>query len=209
MDSETKISRFKLSRSWLIPALVIAIIAAIIVAFVLASGSSQKTDQQSKNTTQPNSNSTSSNGSSNGSKNSATPSLSLASSSGSGPDQNVSKGSEVVVEVWADSSGQPVNAVQTVLSYPKDKLKYVSIDASGSAFSVAANSKSSDGTVTIARGNPEPISGRLLVAKVHFIVLGDLGKAPISFGSGTALVSAKTHQNILDTTQGTSYRLTP
>src|SRR4051812_4883200 len=50
------------------------------------------------------------------------PNLTLSPSSAS-----VAQGSTLSVQVWADSTSQPVNAVQANLTYPIDKLNFVNI----------------------------------------------------------------------------------
>lgn len=196
-----------LKSSWLVPVVVVVIIAAIVSAVALPSSSN--TSDQSKNSSRSgasaaNNTSDGNNDSSGNSPNGTSPKLSVATAQ-----EKVSKNSEITVEVWADSGTEKVNAVQIVLSYPQDKLQYKSVDASGSAFPIAASAKASGGKVTIARGAATPISGHLLVAKVHFTVLAGSGEASVQFTKSTALVSATTHKNVLESTSGNTFTLTP
>jgi hypothetical protein len=134
-----------------------------------------------------------------------TPNLSLAPSSA-----QVARGSTLSVQIWADSADQPVNAVQINLSYPVDKLNFVSIDTANSAFGVAAQNTGGNGVIDIARGATDPVSGRSLVATVKFTPLTAAkgkSKAVISFTPGTVLVSSNTNGNVLAATYNGSYSL--
>lgn len=133
-----------------------------------------------------------------------TPNLSLSPSS-----QRVAYGSNLSIEVWADSADQPVNAVQVDLIYPTDKLNFVNVDATTSNFNVAAQASGGNGTVTIARGNLTPLSGKQLVAKVNFTANASKGKASIAFGSKSTLLSAVSNTSILAATYGGKYSLAP
>jgi preprotein translocase subunit YajC len=147
--------------------------------------------------------STTSNQSSASTKNAAIVTMSLSPTS-----QQVTPGSNLVLEVWADSGSMPVNAVQANLTYPVDKLTFVSIDSSSSAFVVTAPSTGGSGKVAIARGNIKPVTGKVLVAKVSFTVnTASSGSVPVSFGQGSALVSSTSHTNVLTKTYGGTYSL--
>jgi hypothetical protein len=190
------------------PLLAALIILIIILAFaVVAHSKSVDKKNKASGTTSTNANSannSSSGGSSSGSSSSAVKNgnLSLTPSS-----QQVKKGSDLTLEIWADSHGQQVNAVQVNLAYPADKLNFVKVDESGSAFSISANSTGGNGKVTISRGNIKPVSGRVLVAKVQFTALDDSGNASVTFDKGTSLISSVTNKDILNTANGGNFTL--
>lgn len=133
-----------------------------------------------------------------------TPSLSLSPAS-----QKVPLSSSLKIEIWADTNSQPVNAVQANLSYPIDKLNFVNVDGTNSAFGLSVQGDGGNGVVTIARGSFQPISGKLLVATVNFTGANPKGRATVSFTNSTALLSSTTNQNILAGTYGGTYSLSP
>jgi hypothetical protein len=120
----------------------------------------------------------------------------------------LSKGKTIKVSIWEDSGTQSVNAVQANLTYDATKLQFVSIDSSGSAFSIEAQAKSSSGNVLIARGQLSPIKGKQFVSAVTFKALGSSGKANISFAPGSVLVRSTDNKNILTTSYGANFNLT-
>jgi hypothetical protein len=144
-----------------------------------------------------------------------TPNLSLSPSS-----QNVAAGSTLAVQVWEDSGIQSANAVQANMSYPIDKLNFVGIDTTNSAFGVEAQSSGGNGVINIARGSTSPISGRQLVATVKFTCLSaassstakhrassSAATATVSFTDGTVLLSDVSNSNILAATYSGTYSL--
>jgi hypothetical protein len=133
-----------------------------------------------------------------------TPNLSLTPSS-----QRVAAGSTLSVQIWADSSTTQVNAVQANLSYPIDKLNFVNIDTTNSAFGVTAENTGGNGLIHIARGSTAPLSGKFLVATVNFTPLQTKSKssAAINFTSESALLNSSTNTNILAAKYGGSYSL--
>jgi hypothetical protein len=135
-----------------------------------------------------------------------TPNLSLSPSS-----QTVSAGTTLAVQIWADSGTNSVNAVQANLNYPIDKLNFVGIDTTNTAFGVEAQSTGGNGTVSIARGSTAPLSGKQLVATVKFTPLAATSKhrssAPVSFSTNTSLISNVSNADILAAKYGGSYSL--
>jgi hypothetical protein len=127
--------------------------------------------------------------------------------------QDVAAGSTVTLEIWVDTGGDPVNAVQANLTYPTDKFDFNSIDAKGSAFEVQAMSTGGDGKINIARGHIGDVKGSALVAKVLLVAKTNSGAADVSFVSGSAVVRSSDHKDILkDKTGGTfkvSFGATP
>ncbi len=104
------------------------------------------------------------------------------------------------VEVRVNSGTDTINAVQADLTFPKDKMQFVSIDSTGSAFDIEAASAGDNaaGTVTMARGvgNAQTVSGDKLVAKVTFKALA-MGSAVISFRDTSQVIQVPGYANIL------------
>jgi hypothetical protein len=117
--------------------------------------------------------------------------------------QSVNTGDSLTYEVWVDTGGQPVNAVQANLTYPADMLDFSNIDAKGSAFEVQAMSTGGDGKVSIARGHIGEVKNKALVAKITFVAKAK-GSAKINFAQGSALVSSSSHTDILKEKTGST-----
>jgi hypothetical protein len=113
------------------------------------------------------------------------------------PSQGYSVGSDITIEIHENSGTTGVNAVQANFGYPADKLTFVSADGSASAFTTQAQSTGGNGAVTLARGVIGSLTGDQLIAKVTFHV-NAAGTANLSFTTGSALISATTNQNILN-----------
>jgi hypothetical protein len=111
-------------------------------------------------------------------------------------------GANVTFQVRANSGTATVNAVEADISYPADKLDFVSIDDSASAFSIKAESTGANGTVKIARGSTTAVTGDLPVATVTFKAKTAKGSANLSFLSSSALVSNTTNQSVVSATAG-------
>ncbi len=114
------------------------------------------------------------------------------------------------VEVRVDSGDKTVNAVQANLSYPADLIDFVSIDATGTAFTTEAPSSGGGGKVSIARGVIQAVSGDKLVAIVNFKTKTATGTAAITFVTDTALIDATNNVDILGSlsaTKGGSYQI--
>ncbi len=101
----------------------------------------------------------------------------------------VASGGTVIVAVYANGGGTPVNAVQADLTYPASKLQYIGFSASGSAFEIGASSGGGDGSATLARGTISSISGSGLVGTVTFKALVGSGSASIGVAGSSSLVS--------------------
>jgi hypothetical protein len=101
------------------------------------------------------------------------------------------------VDVRENSSTTAVNAVQANFSYPTGLLTFVSIDTTGTAFSVQAENTGGSGQVRLGRGTTTAVTGDQLIGKVTFQAGATGGAATLAFVSGTALVSSTTNQDIL------------
>jgi cellulose 1,4-beta-cellobiosidase len=109
-------------------------------------------------------------------------------------------GSNFTVAVRVDSSTDTINAVQADLTFPTDKLEFVSLDTATSAFSVGAagSGNNTNGTVTIARGTSggTSVTGSQLLANVTFKAVGT-GAATINFANSSAVVRSTDNTDIL------------
>ncbi len=114
-------------------------------------------------------------------------------------------GGTLSVGVRVNTGGDTVNAVQANLSYPADKLDFLSISASGSAFEIQAENSGGGGNVRIARGTLSGAAGDKLVATVNFRAKTDNGSAAISFAGGSSVVRSSDNQNTLAGTPGGNY----
>lgn len=118
----------------------------------------------------------------------------------------VANGSNFTVNIRENSGAAPVNAVQANLSYPATQLELVSIDATGSAFPVQAESSGGSGSINIARGTNggQSVTGDQLIARVTFKSLMASGSATVTFAAGSAVVSSLDNTALLlNTTSGT------
>lgn len=93
----------------------------------------------------------------------------------------VDSGQNLTTEIRLDP-GTMVNGAEVELSYDPDKLQFVSIDSSESAFELELGPQTGgDGTVTIVRGTLQgEISSEVLVAKVTFKALANSGTGVIN-----------------------------
>ena len=185
-NSEEKAGRAGLRRHVTMPRVAFLLVILIILAVILAYNSRATAPSANK-----------SSGAVNG------PNLSLEPAS-----QRVLLSSSLAIKIWANTSGQKVNAVQVNLSYPIDKLNFVSVDSTNSAFGLSVKGEGANGKITIARGSFQPVSGKLLVATVNFSGANSSGQAIVKFTNGTALLNASTNRNILAGTYDGNYTLT-
>ena len=121
--------------------------------------------------------------------------------------QMVANNATVTVDIYEDSLAQNVNAVQSDLTYTTDKLEYVSIDDTGSAFGVSAQKMGANGKVVIARGTITPVKGKQLVAKVTFKAIAASGDAAVSVANSSQILRSDTNTNILKQFSSVSLKL--
>lgn len=117
----------------------------------------------------------------------------------------VNQESYLSVAIRVNTGGDKVNAVQANLSYPADKLDYISTSSSGSAFDVEAESSGGGGSVKIARGKVGTVTGDQLVATITFKAKLSSGSAIISFTAGSAVVRSSDSKDILSGKSGGTY----
>ncbi len=104
------------------------------------------------------------------------------------------------VQVRENSGATSVNAVQANLSYNASLVDFVSVDTTGTAFSVEAQSTGGAGVINLARGTCggcAAVTGDQLIATINFKTKSTSGAAAVNFTTGTALVSSTTNQDIL------------
>lgn len=119
----------------------------------------------------------------------------------------VSKGQQFTVEVRMNAQTQPINAAQAVLSYPTDKLEFIGIDSSESAFDFRLTETGGEGQVEIVQGTAQQKTGNQLLATVTFRALAPKGKASITFKDTSALAHATENNDVLQQTFGSSITL--
>jgi len=122
----------------------------------------------------------------------------------------VNNGENIAISVRVNTAGEQINAVQANLSYSQDKLQFLNIDASTSAFSVPAENSGGSGIVRIARslaGGQAPLSGDFMVAIVNFKAIAS-GSASVSFDSSSLVAKAVVPAvDILGTSTGGAYTI--
>jgi hypothetical protein len=133
----------------------------------------------------------------------ASSSLSFSPASGT-----FSAGSTMKVNVYANTGGENVNAVQANVAYPTDKLQFLSVSTRGSALTIFAEKYAAGGVVRLAGGTPSPgFSGNKLVASISFKVLQDTGTAALSFTGESAILRDSDNSNTLSGKGTGSYTL--
>ena len=118
--------------------------------------------------------------------------------------QRVQVGGMVSVELRLDTNSYDINAVQANLSYPTDKLEFVNIDSSTSAFSVEAQTAGGNGSVAVARGAINPVNNSAaIVTTVNFKALAPGRKIQIQYTQDSMAVTPPDGKNVLQKTAGT------
>lgn len=112
--------------------------------------------------------------------------------------QRVLIGEALSLAVKVDTNGQNVNAVEAAVSYPTDKLEYVSADGSGSAFSIEASTTASAGIISVTRANITPVSSsNAQVATINFRALASGRKVSVKLNATSKVLSSDSNTNIL------------
>jgi hypothetical protein len=108
--------------------------------------------------------------------------------------------------VRLNTNGQSVIATQANLSYPSDKLEFVSIDGAGGAFEIQAENTGGGGSIHMARGSFNPInSPDALIGKVTFKAIRTGRHINVNFSSESIVARADDGVNILAKTTGGQY----
>ena len=128
---------------------------------------------------------------------------------------SVQNGSNIDVQVYANSGSTTVNAAQVNLSYNPSQLQYVSYSNSG-ATAMPLDAEDPDGTpntgnlqfTRATKGGGTPPSGTFLLLTVTFKATAGTGTAAITFGSGSGLYSSSDASNIVTATGSSNIVLT-
>lgn len=125
------------------------------------------------------------------------------------PSIMTSKSGEVVTfSIWLDTGNQKVSTVEAILNYPVDQYDFVSIDDSESAFSINAEATGQNGIVTIARGQIDGVSGKVLVGKVNLKTKTSSGQGNLTFSDDSKVLTLSDDpQNILNETSGATLQI--
>ncbi len=113
----------------------------------------------------------------------------------------VQVGSNVTVNIRLNTADKTALAVQANLTYATQYLEFVSIDSTGSSFSIEAEATGGNGSIKIARADFEAKTGDLLVARVNFKVLATVRKTTISFNPESTVLGPVDDINLLMGTQ--------
>lgn len=117
---------------------------------------------------------------------------------------NTGQGGVFSVGININTSGNPVNAVQAVLSYPTASLDFVSITTTD-VFGIGAEKKGGNGTVSIVRASTEAVTGTQLIASVKFKAKATTGSAKIAFTDASkVLTTDASGNNVLGATTGST-----
>lgn len=118
------------------------------------------------------------------------------------------------VQLRLDTAGQQVDGVEAFLTYPADKLQYLSMSDSGSAFGLGFPSSGGGGNITVRRTvNPDvspTVSGdNLLVVTVSFKALTGSGTAAVNYSAQSSVTAPSAgNGSVLSSTSGGTYTLT-
>jgi chitodextrinase len=113
----------------------------------------------------------------------------------------VDLGATVTYTIVEDSSSDPVNAVESDLTYDQTKLQFDSVSTATSGFSSFPSAVGGNGSVTIPALSTTALTGQQTVATVTFTALAP-GTTPITFASTSAIVETSDNQDALSGTTG-------
>ena len=111
------------------------------------------------------------------------------------PTEKVAQGSEVELTITATAPAL-INAVELTLTYPSDTLHFERVDTTNSAFATELKNTTTPGTITLARGSVQPVSGEVEVAKILFIAQRGTDIHAFAVVNPTLIASSTTHKNI-------------
>jgi hypothetical protein len=116
------------------------------------------------------------------------------------------RGDTLSLAITLDTNGQDVNAVEASVAYPADKLEFVSIDGTGSAFEVEAPVSQSAGLVTIPRGHYSAVNGSgVHVATLNLRAIANTRKAQVKILDTSSVLKYGDSTNILSRVLGGQY----
>lgn len=110
----------------------------------------------------------------------------------------VSKGEDLAVKVELETGkGNGTNSYMAILSYPQDKLEFVSINTDGSPFAMSLVSKGGDGKVSMIRGSTKTVEGKLLAGTVNFKAKSQADASDVKVTNESAIIRSSDNSNIL------------
>ena len=110
--------------------------------------------------------------------------------------QSVVSGQQMIVEVMVNSGNELVNAAQVNISYPQTKLTVRKVDTTSSVFDVAAENKTEDGVLKIARGVVMPVRDIQKVATVTFAARGNVMASELQIQPDSAIMRSRDNKNM-------------
>lgn len=99
------------------------------------------------------------------------------------------QGDNITVQIRLDTKTDSVNAVNGSLTYPTDKLEFISSSGAGSAFVIEASNSGGGGSVIIERGSILSVTGDVLVATVVFKAISSNTSASVLFAPDAQVAS--------------------
>ena len=124
----------------------------------------------------------------------------------SSPSTLVAKGHTLSVGVHVNSGDTAINAVQANLTYPSDKLDFVSI-ASSSAFPVESENNGGNGAIRIGRGVIGSVKDDQLIATITFKAKA-VGTAEVNFATSSSATEPGNNKLVSASTTGSQYTIT-
>lgn len=121
--------------------------------------------------------------------------------------QRVSNGQTIRAAVWVDTYGQPVNALQANINFDTRYFNFVRFDNTGSGFDVDAQSVQNNGSIQLARGSYNGVTGQKLITTIELQAKANVRSTSLTFGSGSEIINKDTFQNILVGTQKATYSI--
>lgn len=121
--------------------------------------------------------------------------------------QRMTVGQIVRAAVWVDTYGQPVNALQANINYDSRYFNFVRFDNTGSGFDIDAQSAQTNGSVQIARGSYNGVTGQKLITTIELQAKANVRSTSLTFVSGSEIINKDTFQNILLGTQKATYSI--
>lgn len=118
-----------------------------------------------------------------------------------------SSGQTFSVTVQADPKGDSVNAVEAELSFDNTLLSVVSVEKTGSVFSLWTTEptfSNSAGTITFGGGSPTPFTSRSTLVVVTFRTTAE-GDASVSFTDASVLAADGLGTDVLDASLGGTF----
>ncbi len=122
------------------------------------------------------------------------------------PSNQIQNGDSFQVDVRLNTQNEDLNAVQSNLNFPADKLEIVSITQTNS-FPILAEQTVSGGLIQLAQGSLSPVNGDVPVATITFKAKS-AGTANLSFNTDSAAPRFADSSDSLDLAQSSGINLT-